>query len=137
MNPRWLSILQHTLGLDQYGQPPKGRQPCHDDDFPGCYRNHYCLGADCPDFKILQELVTAGFMTDSGPQKMMGGMHLLHATQAGFDAVKQHSPRPPRLTLGQRRWRHFRDVREVCPDLTFKAYLNAPWRAESEARAGI
>lgn len=137
MTPKWLHILQHSLGLDQYGQPPEGRRPCPDDDYPGCYRNNYLIGPESPDFYLLRELVEAGLMMDRGAQECYGGMHVFHVTQAGYDAVKQHSPRPPRLTKAQRRWRHFRDVREVAPGLTFGDYLRAPWRQESEARAGI
>lgn len=137
MKSAWLHILQHTLGLDQYGQPPEGRKPCSDDDFPNCYRNNYVLGPEGSWFSTLQEMTAAGLMTDHGPQSVLGGMHVFHATQQGYDAVKQHSPAPPQLTRAQRRWRHFRAVREVCPDLTFKGFLSAAWRAESEARAGV
>lgn len=136
MNPRHLSILQHTLGLDEYGQPPKGRKLCADDDFPNCYRNHYALGPEASDFYLLRELVEGGFMTDRGAQKVMGGMHCFHATQKGYEAVKEHSPRPPKESRAKRRWRHYRDVREAW-GLTFKEYLNSPHRRESEARAGV
>ena len=137
MIPRWLKILQHTLGLDQYGQPPKGRRPGSDDDFPNCYRNNYVIGADSPDFYLLRELVEAGLMMDAGSKKLLGGMHVFHATQKGYEAVKEHSPCPPKESRAKRRWRHFIDVREVCPGLTFKDYLAAAWRPESEARAGV
>lgn len=137
MNPRWLSILQHTLGLDQYGHPPEGRRTCPDDAFPNCYRNHYALGTHADDFYLLRELVEAGLMMDRGAVAAYGGMHVFHATRAGFEAVKQHSPKPPKLSKSKRRWRHFRVVREVCPDLTFRDYLRAPWRAESESRASV
>lgn len=137
MTPKWLHILQHTLGLDQYGQPPEGRRPCADDDYPNCYRNNYVIGAEAPDFYLLRELVEAGLMMDAGPKKMLGGMHVFHATRAGFEAVKKHSSPPPKVSKAKRRWRHFCDVREVCPGLSFGDYLRAPWRAESEARAGV
>jgi len=136
MNPRHLSILQHTLGLDQYGQPPKGRRPCSDDDFPNCYRNNYCTGTEGSDFPILREIVAAGMMTDAGSKEVLGGMHVFHATQAGYEAVREHSPRPPKQTKARRRWQHFRDVREAW-GLTFKEYLNSPARKESEERAGV
>lgn len=136
MNSKWLHILQHSLGLDQYGRPPEGRKPCCDDDFPNCYRNNYCIGPNSPDFSVLRDLVSAGLMTDRGAQSIYGGMHVFHVTQAGYDAVKQHSPRSPRLTKAQRRWRHFREVREAW-GLSFKEYLNSPARKESEARAGV
>jgi hypothetical protein len=113
MNPRWLSILQHTLGLDRYGMPPKGRVPCSDDDFPGCYRNHYAIGEESPDFSTLCDLVTVGLMTDAGAKEMLGGMHVFHVTQKGFEAVCEA-------------W-----------GLTFKEYLHSAARKESEARAGV
>jgi hypothetical protein len=137
MNPLWISILQHTLGLDSYGQPPKGRVPCSDDDFPNCYRNNYCIGPECREWQTLCDLVVAGLMVDAGAKNALGGMHVFHATLAGYEAVRRHSPRPPKQTKAQRRWSHYRDVREVCPDLTFGQYLKAPWRKESEERAGI
>ena len=47
MSPEQLQILQHSLGVDQYGQGEM-------------YRNHFCAGdADEP---ICRELVAMGYM---------------------------------------------------------------------------
>lgn len=47
MNPEQLQILQHSLGVDQYGH---GQQ----------YRNHFCAGG--ADEAICRELVAMGYM---------------------------------------------------------------------------
>lgn len=132
MNPDLLHILQHSLGLDQHGRPPKGYRGNSDDDFPGCYRNRFITGADSPDGLKCQELVRQGFMVDHGPQSAMGGMNGYSVNQAGFEAVKRHSPSAPRISRGKARWRAFRRLREVCPGLTFPAFLKSDLRERLE-----
>lgn len=102
MTPRQLEILQHALGLDQYGQDSSRRSG------PGAgHRNHFCAGAsDEPDCRAL---VALGFMqehlkTASFPY------YNCSVTDAGRKAIREHSPAPPKLTRSQKRYRAFLDA---------------------------
>jgi hypothetical protein len=91
VKPRHLEILQHALGLDQYGQGAS-------------HRNYFCAGegdeADC------RELVAAGLMVEHGQRKWLP-YYNCSVTEAGREAVNQHSPKPPKLTRSQQRYRRF------------------------------
>ena len=110
MTPKWLHILQHSLGLDQYGQPRKGDGRAWMMIIPAAFAITTSSAPESPDFYQAASLLRPGL--DDG--SWSAGMLWRHAapsvvTQAGYDAVKQHSPRP-RLTKAQRRWRYFRDA---------------------------
>jgi hypothetical protein len=94
MNATELQILQHSLGLDQYGQ---GKS----------YRSHFVTGPESKDFETCRALCKRGFMRDFGPRESMGGMHLFNATEEGAIAVRRESPAPPKLTPSQLRYRRF------------------------------
>jgi len=94
MNNEQLHILQHSLGLDKYGQ---GEQ----------YRNSFVTGKGSKDFDKCNSLVVAGFMVDHGPQKLAAGSHFFRVTPAGVDAVALESPEPPKLTRGQKRYQEY------------------------------
>jgi hypothetical protein len=132
MDPDHLHILQHTLGLDQYGQPPEQRKPCSDDDFPNCYRNHYVTQADSPDGQKCESLVAQGLMERRSPSAVFGSMTCYYVTLAGYVLVKLESPPPPKQTRAQRRWQSFRSWHDAT-GLTFKQYLRWPGRANFES----
>lgn len=92
-----LHILQHSLGVDQYGQ---GRQ----------YRNHFVTGKDSTDWPWCQMLVTHGLMKDHGPRELAGGMTTFTVTPRGIDAVAFLSPKPPKLSPGKARYREWLSV---------------------------
>jgi hypothetical protein len=94
MTPQLLHILQHSLGVDQYG---RGNQ----------YRNHFVTGPGSTDFPLCQELVNLGLMADRGVQSMMGGSHCFVVTEDGRGVVQMLSPKAPKLTPGQERYRQF------------------------------
>jgi hypothetical protein len=85
-----LGILQHALGLDQYG---RGEM----------YRNHFCAGGK--DEAICRELVALGFM------KTFTRSYLPYynctVTEEGKAAVLAQSPAPPKLTRSQQRYRAY------------------------------
>lgn len=108
MEPKLLHILQHSLGLDEYGRGTR-------------YRNHFCTGPGSKDFAMCQELAEQGLMVAHGPRKIMGGDHLFAVTTAGDDAVREHSPKPPKLSRSQRRYLAYLEVAD-CYD-SFKHYL--------------
>lgn len=78
--PNLLGILQHSLGLDEYGQ---GRQ----------YRNRYVAGGE--DVSLCRELVALGYMNEHAASMLTGGDPWFGVTPAGIDAVAQFSPPPP------------------------------------------
>lgn len=90
LTPRHLEILQHALGLDKYGRGDS-------------HRNHFCAGgydlADCA------ELVAIGYMR-SWRHEMLPYFNCW-VTDKGKVAVSRESPRPPKLTRAQRRYRAF------------------------------
>lgn len=93
-----LHILQHALGLDDYGA---GR----------AYRNHYVATEGSESFARCQAHVDAGRMKCYGPHALFGGeqSYCFRVTEAGRQYVREHSPRPPqvRLTRSQRRYREW------------------------------
>jgi hypothetical protein len=89
MTERQLEILQHTLGLDKYGQGPM-------------YRNHFCAGGS--DEEVCRELVALGYMVQHETTKWLPYFNC-SVTDAGKEAVKRESPKPPKLTRSQKRYR--------------------------------
>ena len=87
-----LQILQHALGLDQYAQ---GQM----------FRNHFCAGGD--DEITCRRLVDLGYMRVFAPNKSPYPYYNCTVTDAGKEAVVRESPKPPKLTRGQMRYREF------------------------------
>lgn len=95
---RDLEILQHSLGLDQYG---RGRE----------YRNHFVTGPGCDNFATCRSLTERELMHDHGASAMLvGGSHCFTVTDAGRRFVREHSPSPPKLTRSQRRYQDYLDA---------------------------
>lgn len=97
---RGLHILQHALGVDQYGQ---GEQ----------YRSHFVTGEGSDDHADCMALVDAGLMTVRRAIRMFGEMDGFTVTDAGRAYVAEHSPAPPKLTRGQQRYREWLNVSDV------------------------
>lgn len=92
-----LHILQHSLGVDKYGQ---GDQ----------YRNHFCTGPGSTDYPTCREAVDAGLMVERENVAMYGGDSVFFVTPKGIDYVALNSPVPspePKLTRSQRRYREW------------------------------
>jgi len=87
-----LQILQHSLGVNQYGQ---GNQ----------YRNHFVTSKGSTDYPNCEALVAAGLMTRFPPRALTGCSDCFIVTAAGRAYVAEHSPKPPKLTQGQQRYR--------------------------------
>ncbi len=118
MNPEHLHILQHSLGCDEHGQTTH-RLRDEDDGCFGYYRNRYVADPN-PD---LEALCRAGWMEDRGAHEIADGMHYYRVTKAGLAEMLFHSPKPPALTAGQRRYREYLDA--DC-GMSFIEYLK--WR---------
>lgn len=89
-----LSILQHSLGVDQHGQ---GSQ----------FRNHFCTGPGTTDYPRCQALAAQGLMTQRAGNTLSGGSDIFMVTDAGKAFVREHSPKSAPLTRSQRRYRNF------------------------------
>lgn len=93
MTAELIQILQHALGLDQYGQG-KGS------------RNHFCAGGT--DVPLCRELVAMGYMETF--ERSYLPHYNCQVTDAGRAAVKEHSPVAPTLTRSQKRYRQYLDA---------------------------
>jgi hypothetical protein len=103
---RQLEILQHSLGLDQYG---RGRS----------HRNYFCAGVD--DEPDCRALVGLGYMEQCSASKIFPDFNC-RVTEAGREVVRRESPLPPKLTRSQRRYREFLTWKDACGG-TFREFL--------------
>lgn len=94
MNDKQLGILQHSLGLDQYGQGTM-------------YRNHFCAGVD--DEQICRELIALGYMRQHLTTEMLPYFNC-SVTEEGKKAVLRESQKAPRLSRSQKRYQAFLDA---------------------------
>lgn len=90
MTAEQLQILQHALGVDQYG---RGEM----------YRNHFCAGGK--DVPVCESLVALGFVETF--ERAYLPYYNCTVTEAGKRAMLAESPKPPKLTRGQQRYREF------------------------------
>jgi hypothetical protein len=97
MSETRLSILQHALGVDQYG---RGQQ----------YRSHYVAGRDSDVWSLLTEMTTEGLMVNFGSSAMYGGDYCFAVTDRGREYVDTNSPAPPKRTRSQKRYDEFLDA---------------------------
>lgn len=106
LTPRQLEILQHALGVDKYGQGEH-------------YRNHYCAGGE--DVTICKELVALGYMWTF--ERSYLPYYNCSVTNQGKMAMSDASPKPPKLTRSQARYREFL---RADSGIKFIDWLNAP-----------
>lgn len=109
LHPELLHILQHSLGVDKYGE---GEQ----------YRNRFVTSPDCEDGQLCLELVGLGFMRDHGPHALADGMHCYTVTPAGVDAVAVQSPARPKISRSKRR---YQDWLRADTGHSFAAWIGA------------
>ncbi len=92
-----LHILQHSLGVDQYG---RGNQ----------YRYHFCTGPGSTDHPTCLDLTKRGLMTRVIAPKHFGGDDMFYVTDAGRAYVAERSPAPPKRTRSQERYSRYLDA---------------------------
>lgn len=109
MTAKQLQILQHALGADQYG---RGKDVGHGE----FYRNHFCAGGD--DEQVCRELVEMGYMETF--ERPYLPYYNCTVTEAGIAAMREASPKPPKLTRSQQRYRRFLDADS---GLSFREWL--------------
>lgn len=104
MTAEQLHVLQHSLGVDKYGL---GSQ----------YRNHY-VGES----QACRALVGLGYMIEMKPRSVSGGDIWFMVTNAGIKAMREESPKPPKVTRSQQRMMDYRDFADAY-DCSFKEFL--------------
>lgn len=117
MTKEQLHILQHSLGVDQYGQG-------------NMYRNHYVGGAnEC------RLLVAMGYMLECKPRSISGGDVWFVVTDAGEKAMREESPKPPKKSRAAQRFAEYRSYADAF-DCTFRQWLDirkTDWYKEMKA----
>lgn len=91
-----LHILQHSLGVGDYGDKPS-------------HRNHFCTGPGSTDFDNCRALVAEGLMTERSGSAISGGDSIFHVTPAGIDYVALNSPARPKVSRSKQRYERFRE----------------------------
>jgi hypothetical protein len=112
LTPTQLHILQHSLGLDQYG---RGRE----------YRNHFVTGPGSHDFADCEALVDGLCMTVRRNLPLAGGSGNNCYTVTDWGRMKMHeqSPSPPKLSKAKKRYHEWMASGECYPDWNFSDWL--------------
>lgn len=98
-----LHILQHSLGVGDYGDKPS-------------HRSHFVAGPGSDDYDNCMALVVDGFMTRRAGTAISGGDDIFSVTAAGRDHVALNSlarPPEPKLTRSQKNYQAYRHS-ECC-----------------------
>lgn len=114
---RGLHILQHSLGVDKYGQ---GNQ----------YRNHFVTGEGSTDYPDCEALVRAGLMVRQKGGRLTGGDDAFFVTEEGKRYVATNSPPAPKLTRGQQRYREWLNVSDATGE-TFIEFCRRKARGQA------
>lgn len=103
-----LQILQHSLGLDRYGQGPR-------------FRNHFVAGGR--DLVICRDLVALGFMVEHPASGITGGSPWFNVSPLGIEAVELQSPVPPTPPKASHSQRRYRDYLRADAGYDFAEFL--------------
>jgi len=114
-----LHILQHSLGLDQYGRGT-------------FYRNHFVTGEGSMDHADCMALVDAGYMGVRKNHPLTDGDDGFWVTEAGKRAVREHSPAPPKLTRSQQTYRDWLSYDSSMPFIEY-----AKWKSRQRKEGRI
>lgn len=114
-----LGILQHTLGLDEFGE---GRK----------YRNHFVSGNGSEDDLKCREAVRLGLMksiTENISEVMRGqGSSVYKVTRDGENYISEHSKKKPKVSKSKQRYKRFLEYGDMFD--SFRDFLK--WDAEPE-----
>lgn len=116
-----LEILQHSLGVDQYGQ---SRQ----------YRNYFFTDEGCSDHSHCMANVQAGLMTHRTGNALSGGSDIFYVTQIGIDFVAKNSPKPPKISKSKQRYDRYLEYGDGFD--SFIAYCRWDARPERSWNSG-
>ncbi|PSS62488.1 hypothetical protein C6558_21050 [Ensifer sp. NM-2] len=117
MNPKLLHILQHSLGLDEFGRG-------------SMCRNRFVTGEGSIDHPLCMELVKLGHMTRIANVEMFGGSDCFTVTEAGKIAAVANSPAPPKVSRSKQR---YLDYLAFDSSMTFIEYCK--WRDRRDRSA--
>lgn len=117
MNQKLLHILQHSLGLDEYGRGT-------------FYRNRFVTGEGSTDHPLCMELVSLGYMKRFPAVEMFGGSDAFIVTEEGKRAAVAESPSPPKISRSKQR---YLDFLAYDGSMTFMEYLR--WRDYKDRRS--
>lgn len=120
---RILEILQHALGRDEHGRLRRGAIEEH--------RNHFVAGGD--DVALCRDAVASGWMLERPASPLTGGDPVFFVTNAGRDHVLAASPKPMRLTRGQKNYQRYLEVSDATGE-TFFEWLKRETRERWESR---
>lgn len=109
MKTTHLQILQHSLGCDEYGTPPKR----------GGERNYYGTDGDDPD---CNELVALGYMVKGSPKEWTPSVFFV-VTDAGKQAMREASPKPPKVSRSTKRFAEYSSFADAF-ECTFREWLD-------------
>lgn len=115
MDAKQLHILQHSLGLDEFGRGTM-------------YRSHFVTGEGSVDHPICMQLVALGFMSRRANVQMFGGSDIFHVNDEGKKAAVSNSPAPPKLSRSQQR---YQDWLTYDGSMSFIEYLK--WKSRRAA----
>ncbi|MFJ1307925.1 hypothetical protein [Agrobacterium sp. P15N1-A] len=118
MTPAHLNILQHSLGLDQYGRGT-------------FYRNGFVTGAGGSDHAHCMELTAMGLMSRRAKVELFGESDVFTVTEEGKRAAVANSPSPPKLSRGQQR---YQDWLDYDSDMSFIDYVK--WKSRQRKQSG-
>lgn len=117
MNAKLLHILQHSLGLDEYGRGT-------------FYRNRFVTGEGSTDHPLCMELVDLGYMKRFPAVELFGGSDAFAVTEEGKRAAVAKSPAPPKISRSKQR---YLDFLSYDGSMTFMEYLR--WRDYRDRRS--
>ena len=117
MTPKQLHILQHTLGLDQYGRGT-------------FYRNRFVTGEGSVDHPLCMELVALGYMKRFPAVELFGGSDAFTVTEEGKRAAVSESPARPKISRSKQR---YLDYLAYDGSMTFMEYIR--WRDYRDRRS--
>ena len=111
LDDKSLHILRHSLGMDDNGHG-------------NMYRNHYVAGPGHHSYDRLLALVQSGHMEKGDACKFLpSGDEVFYVTEKGRAVA--FVPEPP-LPPAKRRWKAFRELKEVMTELSFRSFLTDP-----------
>lgn len=119
MSPTKLKILQHAIGVDQWGQGEHRRN------------SYMASGRDILD---CTELTTAGLMQRHDSPLTPSDCAFFTVTLAGREAICKHSPTAPKRSPSQRRYQAWLDL--DC-DQNFGDWLKDPYWNDYRTRCNL
>ena len=117
MSPKLLHILQHSLGLDEYGRGT-------------FYRNRFVTREGSIDHLLCMELVELGYMKHYPAVEMFGGSDGFVVIEEGKRICLAESPAPSKISRSKQ---HYLDFLANDGSMSFMEYIK--WRDYRDRRS--